>query len=631
MLCKLRIDIIKREILKKDVISFDVFDTLISRNCLHPNDIFEYVEKKYNIKSKCKIKDFKTKRINAYHQAKKEYNSEEVTFEQLYEFIDKKYDVDLLKKIEIETEFKFCVANSIGKELYLFAKENKKRIICVSDMYLDSKTIKKILKNCDYDIDEIYVSSEYNKKKNNRELFKELIKQKIFKKDEILHIGDAEKGDYLYPKLLGIKTALFPTVKKTYYLSPKKLDLLEENDNLIYSLAINNSNKDVFYNFGYELLGPVCLYFCLWINNQINDKKQKTLFCARDMEMIYNMYQQLFPNNNSEYFYVSRRSLRLPYLYKYNDYKSIELSITDSKHSLRDLLNNLNLLDEDTEIIINKYNINLDKKRSHEELANGKELKILYSKILKNKIENIGKDQFDYFNKYINSFNTNNINLVDVGWRCTTQLLMDEIFENKEIKGYYFGINSEKNLYENISENNAKGYIFNKNNNFFEEANIKVYSSMVLFEKLFSSQRPSTIKYKNEFPYYVFSTKNDEKDISIDLVQKGAYRFINDISKYIDVINRDNSYTYIKLLLDCFTNPTLKISKNFGEITNDNIYERKLASPKGLLFYIFHPRELKKDVYESGWKIGFMRRLFKIKIPYYNIWKIAYFSKKKGD
>ena len=37
------------------IISFDIFDTLLKRNTIKPIDIFELVEKKYNLKNKNKI------------------------------------------------------------------------------------------------------------------------------------------------------------------------------------------------------------------------------------------------------------------------------------------------------------------------------------------------------------------------------------------------------------------------------------------------------------------------------------------------------------------------------------------------------------------------------------------------
>ena len=73
-----------------DVISFDIFDTLIKRNCYKPTDIFEIVEIQYNQTNKNnKIQDFKNIRINAEKNARnKNKNSEDITIDEIYDEIN---------------------------------------------------------------------------------------------------------------------------------------------------------------------------------------------------------------------------------------------------------------------------------------------------------------------------------------------------------------------------------------------------------------------------------------------------------------------------------------------------------------------------------------------------------------
>lgn len=55
---------LKKELQQYDAISFDVFDTLIMRRILNPEDIFEMVDARIRIK-KIYITDFKKRRMNA--------------------------------------------------------------------------------------------------------------------------------------------------------------------------------------------------------------------------------------------------------------------------------------------------------------------------------------------------------------------------------------------------------------------------------------------------------------------------------------------------------------------------------------------------------------------------------------
>ena len=619
---------IKKNILKRDVISFDIFDTLICRNCLTSTDIFSYVEKKYNEISKNKIIDFTTKRIEASRLAKAKYKVEEATFDEIYECFDNKYDKVLLKKLELQAEEIFCVANEEMKCIYDFAIENKKRIICVSDMYYDAKTLKRLLSNCGYFIDEIYVSSEYRVKKSTGKLFKKLVSLNKFNPKDVFHIGDAEKGDFLYPKLIGIKTLLIKPTNKNKFLNKNNIDLNSLNNNLIYSICNNKNNSNYYYRFGYEVLGPVCLYFSLWINSQLYDRNSKLLFCARDMKMLHEIHNILFPKtiDVSEYFYVSRRSLRLPYLYKNNTYACFKDSITNNRLNICELVDNLNLLDEEViKHIKNIRSFDIEKKYNKDFYVENKEFIELYENCLKEKISFLGKKEYNNLNNYFDSLNVKSFYLIDMGWKGTTQSILYDLYPQKLVGGLYFGIDSSSK-YKEINNNTSIGYLFYKNKDYIDDIQFRVYSFRDLFEKMFSSHHGTTIKYNDKDPYYVLGKPN-ANDSTIELIQRSAVDFIRDISKYIDYISRDNSYEYINIFTNCFINPSCKFVTIFGNIINDNMFNRKMASPKSILYYIFHLKSLKKDFGESGWKIGFMKRLLKIKLPYFSIYKKAYSHK----
>ena len=67
-----------------DVVSFDIFDTLIKRNLKCPEDIFDLVEQHYNLKHSHPIENFKSNRIIAEQIARKSCLKEEVTLKEIY-------------------------------------------------------------------------------------------------------------------------------------------------------------------------------------------------------------------------------------------------------------------------------------------------------------------------------------------------------------------------------------------------------------------------------------------------------------------------------------------------------------------------------------------------------------------
>ena len=92
---------------------------------------------------------------------------------------------DKLKALEVELELKLCVPREKMVEYLKYCREKGKKIILVSDMYLESKDIKKILRKCgigDCYYDELYVSSEIKLRKDNGTVWKELKKKTESKK-----------------------------------------------------------------------------------------------------------------------------------------------------------------------------------------------------------------------------------------------------------------------------------------------------------------------------------------------------------------------------------------------------------------------------------------------------------------
>ena len=82
-------------------------------------------------------------------------NIPEVTLDEIYQYISDYYDLDikklnLIKDKEKEMELHFCNKRDLGYELYLLAKQLKKRVIVTSDIYLPRDVIEAILKKNKY-------------------------------------------------------------------------------------------------------------------------------------------------------------------------------------------------------------------------------------------------------------------------------------------------------------------------------------------------------------------------------------------------------------------------------------------------------------------------------------------------
>ena len=610
---------IKSIIEKYEVISFDIFDTLIKRNVIKPVDIFKIVQQRFNKQSNnISINDFFDKRVETEKIVRNKSLDEDITIEQIYDNIIGYSDEtkEKLKKIEIETELDYCVRNNKMYDIYNFCKEKNKKIICISDMYLSSEILKKILSKNGYDIEDVFVSSEYLLTKRTGNLFEKIIEEEKIDKKNLLHIGDNKYGDFLKPISIGIRAIKISkdinNMNNFNIFTDKQYSL----DNNIILSTINNTsdNIDNYYEkFGYEVLGPIIYMFAKWIYNIAKKENiDLLLFCARDMKMTQQVFKILYGNEiKNEYFYISRRSSYLPYLYKNNTFNNFCSLMPGgkAKYTIKQWLNLSNIKTE-------KMNIKIDinKLFSCKEIANDKQFKKIYNNEVLNYINVEGKRQFEYLDKYIKSFgDSKKMAIVDLGWRGTTQYILKNIF-NRDIYGLYLGTFNKKREIEN----SYFSYLFDEN----KEEFLKIKAFQTLFEALFSALHGTTLEYKEGTEPYILAKSYNEDNIIINKIQYGAILFCKNIKKYDCDIFRFENRIFLDKLIDIGISPTLKEAKNLGKIYTDNIKVKKLTDVKSIWYYLIHPQKLKKDFLDSEWKIGFLKQVLKLKIPYYKIYLI---------
>lgn len=199
-----QIDKIYEKIEKYDYVSFDIFDTLIKRNVLEPEYVFDIIEKK----SGCK--DFKVKRIEAQKKAKLNTNNEEITLEEIYQNFKgiSNEERNKLIKLEFDIEKKVCKQNTEIFKIYQYCLNKKKKIYIVSDMYLPINIITEILAENNYNgYDKIFLSSVLMHTKKSGNIFKFVISDSNTK-NNIIHIGDHPLSDYINPRRYGINSIL---------------------------------------------------------------------------------------------------------------------------------------------------------------------------------------------------------------------------------------------------------------------------------------------------------------------------------------------------------------------------------------------------------------------------------------
>ncbi|MCR5214368.1 MAG: hypothetical protein K6E10_08110 [Eubacterium sp.] len=298
-----------------NVISFDIFDTLVVRNCGTFNNLWKIIEKEADNYFKYKTifyENRKNAELECYKDGNMTPSIEEIYQKTKYSQNEKNYLLYLEQKIELD----MCVANFEIKKVFDKYKTENKKIYAISDMYYSSDFLLKLLKKCGYEVDGIIVSNEEGYSKKGGKLFEVLIKKYSINKNDLLHYGDSQVSDIDGSHIVQIASQKVVPINHMVYLQKKHSKTVI--DELVYGYTKNNISflEARLAQIGFETLGPVILGYCQWLHKRKKELGIKNiLFCSRDLKQTYQWYIKLYPKEKDEciYFYVSLKSLSAPY------------------------------------------------------------------------------------------------------------------------------------------------------------------------------------------------------------------------------------------------------------------------------------------------------------------------------
>lgn len=109
-------------------------------------------------------------------------------------------------------------------------------------------------------------------------------------------------------------------------------------------------------------------------------------------------------------------------------------------------------------------------------------------------------------------------------------------------------------------------------------------------------------------------------------IQAGALQFARkySLSKLSDYIG-DNRELYFDYIYSTGTNPSKKDLEMYGDfLFFNNGSEAYLSKTKGMGYYIIHPKQFLKDLSAAQWKIGYLKRTLKVRLPYLKIYTLLH-------
>lgn len=298
-----------------DVVSFDVFDTLLLRNLLDSGDVF------YLTGMKLGISGFKALRERAAREAARRKNAGgrgvEVTLPEIYEVVREWQGLDVQTGMEAElsVERAVCRDNPYWHEVFDSLRADGKRIVIVTDMYLSRKTVRELLVLCGYEMDrvEVFVSCEEGASKRDGTLFS-MVRQRVGNDAAYIHIGDNRAADIRAAKRAGWSALYYKDVHSAgkYYrhFSKSIIPVSVCGGILDAQLHSGKAGMSALEEFGFCYYGPLAVGYCGWLAELASDKKiDKFLFVSRDGYLLREIWEKHFGAVPGEYVITSRHAL----------------------------------------------------------------------------------------------------------------------------------------------------------------------------------------------------------------------------------------------------------------------------------------------------------------------------------
>ena len=562
-------------------VSFDIFDTLITRPFYEPLDMFRIMDKDYRELTHNDVGiNFSKIRViseNICRENKRKTDPEcqEVTLDEIYDTIHTQYEIskdvlEKLKKKECEYEIRFCKRRDTIHELYELALDMGKKVIFTSDMYLPEYVIVKILKENGYtEYTKLYLSSTVKKIKWTGDLYRHVFKDMGLEPGEMIHMGDNFESDYKRAKELGMNSIHIPktidVMTKTNYTNNlaqpliKSLPFWRDNAESIRFMGIRcmmavvanklfdnpfktfdhrtDFNSDP-YLIGYYALGMYVYGVTKWILDETNDSYDKVSFMARDGYLIlesYKIMKELYSNPAvEEYLYVSRKAL-IPVMIvdKLDFYKLseiIEIQTHSPKNVIKYVKNILDIDEEKLEKLCKEQNISYTKKFQNNEEFN-RYIKILVDNFYD---EARHKEKREKLKEYFNKIMGDKPATFDVGYSGRPEFYLTHLC-GKSIDTLFLNINRDDALeYSKVGNFKLKTY--------FEA---KPTATGNAYELLFSKLAPSCIGYniteKGVEPVFEKYENSYQVEQMVGIMQKAAIEFVSDI---INIFKQDTDILY---------------------------------------------------------------------------------------
>ncbi|TYQ25962.1 hypothetical protein PseudUWO311_13530 [Pseudanabaena sp. UWO311] len=476
------------------IFSFDIFDTLLTRIVSEPTEIFKICGDRalqfgwINFSAQT----FYEIRVNAEQRSRLFYEAGEANLDEIYREIANTLEIeaetiDKLKNLELEVELEYLVAVPRAYQLIEQARRSHPNILFLSDMYLPESFLEGQLKYHGFwqEGDQLYVSSQERKSKGRGDLFLQVLKDLNLHPEDITHVGNNWQSDVTQPRSLGINSIYFNDANPNRYelILQKYTDATNGITSLWAGISrytrlnreTQTPKESIVRDIAASVAAPILTAYTIWILQQAKAKQlARIYFLARDGEMLLQIAKELapkiYPEVELRYLYVSRQALRMPGLTKINKAFWEWMFDDTTFFTIDSLLARMCLDHQAAKPIFEPLGY---PEASWQKDLTAKERISLRSKLeqhqpLHTLVLQVAERKREVLKAYLlqeKMLDGKAFGLVDVGWRGSLQLSLENAFEMFGTRmpiGFYFALDKPTGGLKHKGE--ALAFFFNLNN-----------------------------------------------------------------------------------------------------------------------------------------------------------------------
>ena len=454
-----------------DIVSFDIFDTLITRTLLHPTDIFSYMQERLSktpMAKKCE--NFFGDRILAEQRAMKERGAD-VKLKDIYAALQLDLKLtdeerDEILRLELDTEIKGLIPRRDMVRLYQRLLAEKKRIILVSDMYLTAEELEPVLSECGITgYERLYISCEEKLRKDGGALWEKVLADYVG--CHIAHVGDNLHSDWQILSDRSEKTSWIMNPRQeekiagVSTLDNASHDLPESEKKLLHGLTVNaglynspfrlcpagNPEFKDAYSIGCTVFGPLMYEYLRWIHEH-TPVDAKLALLAREGYIFQKVYETMYGDEAKEHFYLlaSRRSVSVASVRTKEDI--YEICRRDYDGDIRNLLRSrLGASDELCKKFPEKY-VHFKENAPDDEYDSVMKLIEPYTDEILSYAKKEREEYLSYFKTLVPDEALDKTVFVDIGYAGTIQYYLSKLLEKPVCGGYMAVFNEHPKLKE---------------------------------------------------------------------------------------------------------------------------------------------------------------------------------------